>query len=480
MHKRQLLTLNVFFVFLSEVITRIVSAVMLFLVSLNLGPQGAGVYSIGTSLLFLGSRLSFWGLDQILIRDVARVHGLAGKYVTNFLLLRTLLSGVVGAILSLLLWTVLPYAPESRWPLSVIVWGLLPENISDICRAVFLAEERTQYVLLTNGMTAAIRIGGALLAAAGHYGATGFAWALSGGGALGAICAVACVWRHFPLGRQHLSAAFWRDELVEGMPFWIINLVNILDAQLDTLLLSWLTIESEVGLYGAGLGIMLALGVLPTTFRLALFPLIARLFATDQDALKRLYRKSLGYLFMIGAPISVGLFLTAGRVIQLIYRDAFAGSVPVLRVLCWSMLLLLPGDVDTRLLIASHNQRRSAVHTAAGLTVNVILNLLLVPRMGIVGAASARLASNLTIVVINHVFVQRQLVRTNILSLIWRPALATGMMGIAVLSLGSSSLGLAIVVGSITYVALVFALRMITPSEVADWLCPGAAFQRRQ
>lgn len=471
MHKQRL-TLGVLFVFASEVTTRVASVVIFILISHTLGLHGTGVYSIGTTLLFLGSRLSFWGLDQILVRDVAREHGLAGKYISNFLLLRMLLSSIAGGILLLLLWTVLPYAPESRWPLSVLVWGLLPENIVDICRAVFLARERTQYVFFVNCMTMLARICGALVVASNGYGVIGFAWAMSGGGLLGAVCAIACLWWRFAIDWQRPDMTFWKDKLIKGIPFWIINLVNILGAQVDILLLSWLVVESEVGLYGAGLGVILALSVLPTTFRLALFPVIARLFVADPAGLRRLYRGSFKYLFMIAAPVSVGLFLTADQVIHLIYGEAFADSTYVLRALCWSMLLLLPGDVDSRLLLASHNQCRAAIHAALGLAVNITLTLLLVPRVGIAGAAWARLASDLAVAALNHAFVQRHLIQVRVISLLWRPMLAAVVMGMVVLSLGASSLGMAIAVGAATYIAIALVFRIITPAEIATWIPP--------
>jgi O-antigen/teichoic acid export membrane protein len=460
---------NLALVFASEMLNRVVSAVLLILVSRAFGPAVTGVYTVGTTLLFVGSRFALWGLDQILIRDVAVERVQAARYFANFFLLRLALSSGMGLILSALVWWVLPYAPAARLPLLIILWGLLPENLADICRAVFLALERTEYVLWANGLTALLKVGGAALAVWAGTGLVGVAWVMSGGGLLGALGGLILLLRQLPVDWRKPDWVFWRETLREGAPFWAINLSNILDSQVDLLFLPWFVSEAQIGLYGAGLGVFLALTVLPATFRMAIFPRIMQVFATDRVALERLYRQSLKYLTVVAAPISVGVYLVAGPVIRLIYGTAFAGAAPILQVLVWAILFLLPGDINSRLLLASRNQKRSAIYTAIGLMLNVLLILLLVPRFGILGAGWARFVSNVVVSVLNHLYVQKEIVQTNLLSLVWKPLLAVSIMGIVVTNIETDSLVLPMLSGALVYIFAIIALRVFIKSEISNF-----------
>jgi O-antigen/teichoic acid export membrane protein len=431
-----------------------------------MGPGGTGVYTVGTTLLFVGSRFALWGLDHILIRDVAVDHNRAGRYFSNFLLLRLALSGLMGLILSGLVLWVLPYAPASRLPLVILLWGLLPENLSDICRAMFLAVERGENVFWANSLTAVLKVGGAAVAAWLGYGLVGVAWAMSVGGLLGALFALSLLLRQVQFQRRSLDGAFWRETLREGAPFWAINLSNVLDSQVDLLFLPLFVSEAQVGLYGAGLGVFLAFTVLPTTFRMAVFPRIMQVFTTDRAALDRLYQQSLKFLTVLAAPISMGLFAIAGPVIRLIYGDAFARSTPVLQVLVWALLFLLPGDINSRLLFASRNQARAALFTGIGLALNVVSIVIFVPRFGIVGAAWARLLSNVVVGILNHCYVQWKIIQCNLLPLIWRPLLAAGGMWLIISNIKGLIAIWLILIGATVYIAFTFMLHVFTKEEI--------------
>jgi O-antigen/teichoic acid export membrane protein len=470
MYSQRRLAPNLLFVFTSETVTRAVSAVLLIAVSRVLGPYATGVYSIGTTLLFLGSRFSMWGLDQILIRDVASDVSRASRYFSNFLLLRVVLSCGTAVILTILVWTVLPYAPDSRWPLTILIWSLVAENIIDICRAVFIALERMHYVALISGITAVARVLGVVIALLTHAGAEGFALAVTAGGFVGAGSALLWLGAGLKLVWSQPNFTFCKAQMAEGVPFGIINLVNVLDVQVDTLVLSVLVPEAELGIYSAGLGVLLALMVLPTTFRMVFFPTIVRLYRHNQSRLKTFYQQSLRYLAILAVPVCVGVVLLAGPLVGLLYGAKFRDAAPVLQVLSGCLLLALPGDVNSRLLLASGNQRRSAAYTSLGLLTNIALNFLLVPRLGIMGAALARLASNAVTVTCNQVFVTRHLVASDWFALLWKPMLAAAVMiGLALAGSWSSPITV-LVISGLAYLLILVLLRAISITDLVNWL----------
>lgn len=462
------LTLNAIFVFASELVGRLTAALVLILVSRYLGLQATGIYSLGTTFLIVGGRFAAWGLEQILIRDVALERRRASRYVFNFLWLRLLFSGGMSLALTVLIIWVLPYSTEARMPLVILLWGMIPENLTDVCRAVFLAIEESRYVLFINMLLLGFKVGGTIFVLLNTPHPLAVAWAVSLGGVVGSLCALALVWRYTKLTWQEFDLQLSQWAVREGPPFWAINIANILDSQIDMLLLSWFVTEAELGQYAAALGVLLALSILPSTFRLAFFPRIMWVFTHDRPQLAKFYEQSLRYLVTFALPISVGLFLTADQVITIIYQGEFIGSANIVKVLCWILLFLLPGDVNSRLLIASRNQKLSASFTAVGFLVNVITGIALVSHIGILGAAIARLCSAISVAVMNHMFVYRYIVKTNMLKMSWRSVLATSVMAVTVYLLRSTSVYLSIILGGIGYVLCVLLFRVVTPSEILE------------
>jgi O-antigen/teichoic acid export membrane protein len=126
------------------------------------------------------------------------------------------------------------------------------------------------------------------------------------------------------------------------------------------------------------------------------------------------------------------------------------------------------------LLIASRNQTRAAQFTVLGLAVNITLAIVLVPHLGIEGAAWARFTSNLLVFALGHLFVQRHVVQTKVGPLIWRPILASLAMG-GVVAWARASLWLSVLLGIATYIVLIVALGGVSPREFSrlPWTRPG-------
>ena len=57
------------------------------------------------------------------------------------------------------------------------------------------------------------------------------------------------------------------------------------------------------------------------------------------EKLKILYGKSFKYLYIVGLPISIGLYLLAGRIIFLLYGQAYSGAVIALQVISWYLFI---------------------------------------------------------------------------------------------------------------------------------------------
>jgi O-antigen/teichoic acid export membrane protein len=159
----------------------------------------------------------------------------------------------------------------------------------------------------------------------------------------------------------------------------------------DRFFLVKLTDAAEVGLYSVGVRIASAMVLLLTAFRLA-WPAFAYSIESDDEA-KRTYAFVLTYLTLLASWVALGLALLAPWLVELLATDEFAEASRVVGLLAFAAVAFGGYIV---IAIGSGRARRTQfnwVVTGAAATLNVTLNLILIPPYGMIGAAIATVAA---------------------------------------------------------------------------------------
>jgi O-antigen/teichoic acid export membrane protein len=167
-----------------------------------------------------------------------------------------------------------------------------------------------------------------------------------------------------------------------------------------------------------------------TTIFQGVFTMLSRSHAGTAGEFDRMLTRTLHLTAVIAIPVGVGGTFLAAPVIGLLYGDAYRDSVLVLQIISWSAaIILLRGPLRLSLCAADHQQQdlRAAL---IGTSANVLLNILFIPRYGMIGAATATVCAEvLWYIVAGHYFSVhvRSLQR---LGFLWRPLLAGGVMAV--------------------------------------------------
>ena len=83
----------------------------------------------------------------------------------------------------------------------------------------------------------------------------------------------------------------------------------------------------------------------------------------------------------------------SGFIVRIIYGEAYLTAVPALRIVTWYVTFACLGTVRNICMLAKNRQEVLWIINASGALANVILNFILIPIMGINGAALASLVS---------------------------------------------------------------------------------------
>ena len=227
--------------------------------------------------------------------------------------------------------------------------------------------------------------------------------------------------------------------------------------------------EASVGVYTAAATIVTALALLPQGIRTAVFPVLARRFRQDPASIGTVYLRVFKHLLVMALPIAAGISLLAGPIIDLIYPQEFEAAASVLRILVWSIVFYSLNILNSRVLIINNDQRLIARYLVVSLALNAALNVLLIPRLGLNGAAIAKVVASAA------VFTQSEMATRRILSMppLWRvsmrPALACALMSGLVLLSADLSLWLRIGIGGLVYFVSILALGVLSAKELTLW-----------
>lgn len=217
---------------------------------------------------------------------------------------------------------------------------------------------------------------------------------------------LARVLRTAPQARPVYRSRVW---LVTSLPFMLISATYVFNNKAGVLLLGVLGERTDVGLYtpasrGADL-IALVLLAVNTAFA----PTLARLYAQGKPRqLEAAVARSTRLITLVSLPVALG-FIVFGRTFLAIFGPEFTAAQNALTILSVGQLVnAATGTVGTLLNMTGH-ERDTALVVGFSAAVNIGLNVLLIPRFGLTGAALATALGTLVWNVLLSYFVYRRL-----------------------------------------------------------------------
>lgn len=250
-----------------------------------------------------------------------------------------------------------------------------------------------------------------------------------------------------------------------AIPIAGINLVAIIYARVDIVMLSVLSTSSKVAFYTVPYGLVRLSWLLPSVISSAFFPLLSRTLESDRDEARYLFFLVVRVFFVVSVPISLLLALSAPSLMPFVFGDAYSHSVTVLQIMAWTCVLGFQNYVLWYALLAARKERSVLYIQIAGLVVNIAINAFAIPLYGATGAATALLISDLVVIAGQAVLLDRTLFSTPFAELLAKPfAAGVVVVPIAVLIATQTPIGGA-VTGAAAYLVLLLALRYVSLDE---------------
>jgi O-antigen/teichoic acid export membrane protein len=204
--------------------------------------------------------------------------------------------------------------------------------------------------------------------------------------------------------------------------------LGLMSYNVDSILIGVLLGAGPVGLYAAAYKPVTAVLAAPVTYYQGLFPALSRSYKEDREKFRMVLLRSLRFTTIFAIPIGVGGTLLADPLIRLLFGPTYLAGVPALQLLSWSAVLVTLRGNFRHTLNAVGKQRLDLTCAAAAAALNIALNLALIPRFGITGAAAATLGSEIGWFALARYLFSRNVIAMPLLPAMWRPALAGAAM----------------------------------------------------
>ncbi len=185
------------------------------------------------------------------------------------------------------------------------------------------------------------------------------------------------------------DAGFARALLRESLPLFLAHSGTLLLLKIDQLMVFKIGGAHEAGIYAAATRLSEVVYALGPMLVIAFLPRLSESFARDRGR----YERQRGVLFGVmtsAAYVSIAGWLLLGpEITHLLYGPAFAAASGVILVHCLAALPFLHGELRNSVLVVERKSYAGAQSALVGVLVNIVLNLLLIPRHGALGAAWA-------------------------------------------------------------------------------------------
>ena len=379
---------NTFYIFAGRITNAIFLFLLTLVVSRQLGPALFGVFSFLTTVVMAASCFANLGLDTWMVREVTKNSERGRYYLSNILGLKVAASLITIVLISLVFQ--LTNLPENTHRLLlVILASVLFNSLSQALWHYGNCFKRFVYHSSLWATSNIIKSFFGITLVLLYKEIEPLVYGLVIAEALALIVSFFVIRKKFGSFAIEFDFESWKNFLTRAGPIAFGMIFSVLYFRLDIVMLQMMTEEKIVGWYSAAYRFYEVTLILPHSFMLVLFPTLVEEYNIDRLKFKESLQKAIRIFSLIGGGIAAGLWFFSGEIIMLVYGEKFSQSIGILNILAPAVFLFFMNFLLSNVLITSNREKINTWNLVFATSLNVTLNLLLIPKYGAEGAAWA-------------------------------------------------------------------------------------------
>jgi O-antigen/teichoic acid export membrane protein len=462
-NEKALIYKNTFFLATNRVLGQVLSMVVIIAITRKYGEAFYGQFAFILAYVNMFAIMAEFGLQTLIVREAANAKDRASTYFWSALVLGLATSVVSIAVInysvSIKYFTDVHQVNLCLRLMSVYIVMFVTSYVFD---GVFMAFEKMQLILYKDLSFHLIRITGTLVLVLSGL---GLIYIISLHMLSFLLCLIASVY----LFNKHIGKLTFKIDrgialffLKRSPTFLLITIVSMLPWRFDIMMLTKMLPGDinfvQVGIYTVAQKLFLQTMFLPHAYLKSSFPQLSRLFRSDPEEFKKMSNTLIKYLCIFLFSFVAIIYPLIPLPIKLLFGERFADSVPVLRILICGLIPWGIARVFAYFLMAAGKQKFDLLAGSIAVTLNIILNLALIPKMHAYGAAFATLSSLSLFCVMSYWFAQREVYKPPLLKLMALPILL-GVIVRGLVFIAMINLTCAIIVLSTVMVAMLVVIK---------------------
>lgn len=361
-----------------------------------LGPEKFGILSYAQSFVAIFAVLATLGLDNLVVRelvkDESRTETLLG---TSFFL------KIFGAFSMLIFLAIALWLTSNDFYTKTLIFIIASASIFQSFNVVdfyYQSKVMGKYNVYANGISLLFSSVVKIILIISNAGLEAFVWVVLFDSLVLAIGYLYYFFKHSDFKIQKLifkkSTAILL--LKDSWPLLLSGFVIMIYMKIDQLMIKELIGDESVGQYSAAARLSEAWYFIPGVISSSLFPAILNAKKHSDELYYKRIQRLYDLMVCLAIGIALPVSLLSDSVINLLYGGQYDQAGGVLLIHIWAGVFVFLGVTSGKWYLAENLQKLAFLRNFYGMVINVTLNLILIPRYGIKGAALATLFSQIT------------------------------------------------------------------------------------
>lgn len=361
-----------------------------------LGPVDYGYVFIGITILTAVSTLTLVGLDTGIGRYLPRYDDAGhrrGVLTSAFQVAVPLTVGSAVVLVALAPWVAGTVFNNPAATPFIRIFALMVPFAALMKLAIGSVQgmqASVPKVYIQNLSLPITRFGGIVFVLVLGFGAIGVAWAYAFSYVIAALLSAYYLWTKTPLFERVSPIGMRRELLAFSAPLTVTKTMRLVLSRIDVFMLGYFTATEIIGIYGVIYPIAQLLTSALAAFGFVFMPLLSEAHAEGAtDDMYRFYQISTKWMFMVTLPVFLVVAFFPTITIRYTFGPEYVSGAFALTILATGFFMHVVAGPNAYTLTTLGRTRLIMYDNLLAAAANVALNLLLIPRYGLVGAAVA-------------------------------------------------------------------------------------------
>lgn len=457
---------NVLFNVVAKILSTVLALVGIGFITRYLGKEGFGDYSTVLAYFAFFGAIADLGLYSITAREISRPNANEEKILGNVFALRIITSAAIFLLTPIFVYF-LPYSHEVKSGIILVAASFVFSSSYLVLNGVFQKNLAMDKVALAEVFGKIIQITIIILAVQKNLGFDAIIFSILAAMVFNFLVVFTLVRKFIKISLQ-FDFDYWKKFLREALPMGVSSIIIFVYFKIDTILLSVLKTNAEVGIYNAAYKVIENITFFPAMITGLVFPMISRHIFSDKKEFEHIANETAKVFMILIVPIIIGtLFLSEG-IIGLIGGSAFYQSANTLRILVFALAFIFFGGFFNNILIAANLQKKLMYSLAFCAAFNVIANLIFIPLYSYTGSAIISVLTEMLVVVFSFYLTIKHTSYIPAIKNLMRILLSGAGMALFLFLFSASNFFLLALGSALVYVLFLWITRTITVKEITS------------